>query len=317
MMQAIAEGREMTGAELRTNTVLRKEEWVLFDEAVTEEAALRLQAVADLKAAGLTRQVANSLGKTVLEYQKSTDIEPAIVSLDGMVRSENDRPEFSLAGIPLPITHKDWTLNLRTLTASRSRGGEALDTMMTRLAGRKVAEISEQMLLNGGKTFGGYSIYGYTNHPNRNTINFEATGDAWHNTAKTGAQILADVFTGIAALQADNMFGPYVIYTPQAAALKLGEDYKSATSGTILQRILELPQIQSVRPLDYLAPGQIIFVQMTPDVVQWVEGEPLQTVQWDIQGGFGIEFKAFQIEVPLIRADADGRSGIAHMTVAE
>jgi hypothetical protein len=36
-------------------------------------------------------------------------------------------------------------------------------------------------------------------------------------------------------------------------------------------------------------------------------------VQWDIHGGFQINFKAFTIQVPLIRADAQGRSGIVHM----
>jgi hypothetical protein len=43
--------------------------------------------------------------------------------------------------------------------------------------------------------------------------------------------------------------------------------------------------------------------QDTVDVAAWVQGEPLQTVQWDEYGGFEINFKAFAIGVPLIRTD--------------
>jgi hypothetical protein len=54
---------------------------------------------------------------------------------------------------------------------------------------------------------------------------------------------------------------------------------------------------------------------MTADNVQLLVGEPLQNIQWDINGGFTIAFKSFTIQVPLIRADAAGRSGIVHMNV--
>jgi hypothetical protein len=54
-------------------------------------------------------------------------------------------------------------------------------------------------------------------------------------------------------------------------------------------------------------------VQATRDTVVLIQGEPLQTVQWDIQGGFGVEFKGFEISVPLVRA-MTGQSGIYHMS---
>jgi hypothetical protein len=58
----------------------------------------------------------------------------------------------------------------------------------------------------------------------------------------------------------------------------------------------------------------VIVVQASQDVVCWVEGEPLQTVQWDEAGGFDLNFKAWQIAVPLIRSDAAGRSGVCHIS---
>lgn len=312
LLKALAAGQNLSPSTLRTASTLRKDEWVAFDTALIEAAVVRTRGVADLIAAGLTLPVANSMGKTVLEYEKITDMDPASVSLDGMVRTENDRVEFGLNALPLPITHKDFFINLRTLTASRLRG-EALDTTQVRIAGRKIAEMQEQMLFSGGKTFGGNTIYGYTTHPDRNTISFGTNG-TWSAGAKTGENILVDALSLISAAEVDNMYGPWVIYVSRNMSTKLDGDFKSNSDKTIRQRLLEVEGISSIRVVDFLAADNVLLVQMTSDVVVLVQGEPLQTVQWDIEGGFGINFKAFQIQVPLIRSDVDGKSGIVHMS---
>lgn len=312
LMKALQSGQNLSPSVLRTLDTLRKDEWVAFDEALVQEAMIRLKGVADLIAAGLTINVPNAMGKTVLQYEKVTDMNPAIVSMDGAVRSENDRQEFDISSLPLPITHKDFWINLRTLTASRERG-ESLDTTQVRTAGRLVAEATESMLFLGGKTFGGARIYGYTNHPDRNTVSFQTNGN-WVQTAKTGENILEDVLECISAAQADRMYGPYWLYVPQNSSLKLEEDFKAASDKTIRQRLMEIDGLQSIRVVDQLTSNNIILVQATVDVTAMVMGIPLQTVQWDIEGGFIINFKAFQIAIPLIRSDAQGRSGVVHLS---
>jgi len=304
--------KALSPSVLRTAEVLTRDEWKVFDTELVAEGQIRLRGVADLVAAGLVKRIPNGLAKTVLEYQTISDMDPAIVSLDGVTRSFNDRIEFGSAGIPLPITHKDFYINLRTLLASRT-SGEALDTTYVRVAGRKIAETTENMLFNGGKTFGSLPIYGYTTHPNRNLMSFGSGGD-WGQAAKTGAQIVTDVSGAVALLEGDRMYGPYMIYTGSDASLKLQEDYKAEGDATIRERILQLDNVQGIRVADQLADGEVVVVQMTPDVVQMVEGEPLQTVQWDVHGGFQINFKAMTIMVPLIRSDPEGRSGIVHIS---
>jgi uncharacterized linocin/CFP29 family protein len=311
LMTALQAGRLISPKELRTNALLSTDEWVYFDNELIAEASIRLRGVADLIVAGLVRRIPNGLAKTVLEYQKITDLDPAIVSLDGVTRSENDRVQFLAAGLPLPITHKDFYLNLRTLLASRQTG-EPLDTTYARLAARKVAEETERMLFQGGKSFLGLTIYGYTTHPSRNTAVFGTNG-AWNQAAKTGENIVADVNTMIGALEGDRFYGPYVIYVGGGMSTKLGEDFKAASDKTIRQRVLEDTRITDIRVVDQMPAATVVAVQLTPDVVTMVEGEPLQTIQWDVHGGFQVNFKAFQILVPLIRADAAGRSGIVHM----
>lgn len=312
MLRALQENRPLNADVLRTCDTLRRDEWVAFDDVLIEESTIRLRGVADLLAAGLIRNVANGMGKTLYQWEKITDMEPAIVSLDGMVQSDNDRIEFDMDSLPLPITHKDFFLNLRTLSASRERG-ESLDTTQARISGRLVAEKTEDMLFNGAsKVYGGYPIYGYTTHPNRVTV-VHGTNGLWTAAAKTGENILADVLEMKRLAEANRMYGPYVLYVSGASNLKLDNDFKANGDMTIRQRLLQLDGLTAIRVSDKLAAGNEVLVQMTPDVVVMVQGERLQTIQWDTHGGFGINFKAFQIMVPLIRADIQNRSGVIHM----
>lgn len=300
LMKALREGRPISAKELRTLDVLRKDEWKVYDQALIEEGHMRLRGIADLIAAGLTIPVANALGKTLIEWEKVSDMNPAITSLSGIDRSEDDRLEFVLDSMPLPITHKDFNLNLRTLAASRERG-EPLDTTQARVAGRLVSEQLESILFAGGPTFGGKPIYGYLTHPDRNVVDF-TDNLAWTHASKTGATILADVTKMKVAAQTDRFFGPYRLYVPAGYDSVLDQDFKAESDLTIRQRILQLDGIQSITVADQLTADNVALVQMTQDVVTLVDGSGLQTVQWDIEGGFQIKFKAFAIQTPLIRS---------------
>jgi len=310
LMRALAEGRPLSPSELRTLDTLRKDEWVHLDQALVEEGQIRLRGVADLIAAGLVIPVANSMGKTMFEYEKVSDMNPAETSLSGIARTEDDRVEFELGSLPIPITHKDFDINLRHLSASRERG-EPLDTMQARVSARLVSERLEQMLYLGGPTFGGVPIYGLTTHPDRNLGVFDAPG-AWNVAAKTGEQMLVDLLRWIGQLEADRMFGPYRLYLPSSASTNLEKDFKANSDKTIRQRLLEVDRLESIQVVDQLTTANAVLVQFTRDVVALVNGEPLQSVQWDVEGGFLIKMKAFQIQVPLVRSDAQGRSGVLH-----
>jgi len=311
-LRAMERGETISPSHLRTNAVLSNDQWVEFDTVLVREASIRMRAAGDLIAAGLTRTITNGLAKTVFEYQKIGDMDPAVVSMDGVTRSENDRLAYTDARIPMPITHKDWYLNLRQLMASRT-SGEAIDTTHIEAAGRKIGEEIERMVLVGGKTFQGLPIYGYTTFPARNTASFGTNGQ-WGAAAKTGDNILADISTMIAAQAADRFYGPFVIYIGSGMAGKMNEDFKANSDKTIRQRILELEEIQAIRVVDQLPASTVIMVQLTSDVVQLIQGEPLQTVQWDIHGGFQINYKGFTIQIPLLRSDASGRAGLFHMS---
>lgn len=297
---------------------LRKDDWKTLDTAVVRAAKPRLKAVGDLRAAGLTYNIPNGMGKTVLETETQSDISAAIVSMDGLRESTADRPVFELNNLPLPIIHKDFNFSLRQVMASRN-GGSPLDTTTAELAGRRVAEEAEKLLTGtaGSYAYAGGTIYGYTNFDKRLTKTMTApTAGGW-TPETTVTEVLA---MRLQAQQAYH-FGPYMLYTSLAWDQYLDRDYSAAKGdNTLRDRLKMIENIQDVQTLDYLdADGTtfvMVLVQMTSDVVREVMGMDLTTVQWESKGGMQLNFKVMAIMVPQLRADQNNNTGIVHGTTA-
>jgi uncharacterized linocin/CFP29 family protein len=294
------------------NATLRKDEWKQFDEAVVKAAQQRLRGVADLYSRNLVYRISNGLGTTVLETETMSDTEDAQVSMDAATRGRRDRPEFNVGYLPLPIIHKDFQLDIRTLNASRTKG-QALDTIMAEQCARKIAEKAESMLFTGLSTYtyGGGSIYGYLDYIHRNTYTLSAH---WNDSAASGETILADVLGMIQASIDDRYYGPWVLYIPTNFQTALGGDFKANSDKSIRQRLLEIEGLTDIRVADFLTADNVLLVQMTSDVIRMVEGLPIQTIQWDLEGGMLMNFKVMTIMVPQIRADYNNRCGIVHAT---
>jgi uncharacterized linocin/CFP29 family protein len=298
---------------ITANATLRRDEWVTLDTAVLKVAEQRLRGVADLKNAGLTYNLGNGMASTVLEYHDISDAMEAQMSMDGVSRGNNDRPNYETNYMPLPIIHADYQLNERVLQASR-RLGNPLDTTLAERAARRVAEAMENMLFtNTTYTYGGGTIYSYINHPDRNTVTL---GTAWDASGKTAAGIKDDVMemkqTSIDAMH----YGPWVLYIPTNYETILDEDYDTsgASTQTIKQRLLKISGITDVRVSDKLPKDNIVLVEMTSEVVRWVTGMNIQNVMWSSEGNMVHNYKVMTIQVPQIRSDQEGNSGIVHMS---
>lgn len=301
---------------LRTNAVLRKEEWLLLDKAVITIARERLNVVSDLFANNLTFDVPNGMGTTIIQHQTQSEMIAAEVTMDGVTRGNNDHLLFNLVSTPLPITHSDFQITARHLAASR-KGGIALDVSMAEEAARQVSETLEGTLLNGNNAgdilgFGSDSarLFGYTNRTDRNTVTLS---ENWDAAGKTGEEILADVIAMINANQAARMFGPYMLYVPQAYWVQLMEDFKANSDKTVMQRIIELPDIIGVKPADKLTANNVLLVQMTKSNVDMAVGMQPTVVAWETQGGMVLNFKVMAIMVPRIKLDHGNRSGVCHL----
>lgn len=304
--------------EINTNATLRRDEWKQLDEALVEVGRQRLGGVDDLISRGLTYNLGNAMGTTVLEWHDVSDAMEAVVTMDGVTRAKNDRVIFKHNYLPIPIIHSDYEINARELAASRSLGNP-LDTLSAERAARAVSQKLENMLFtNTDYAFGELDsrsrnkIYSYINHPDRNQVTLSA---AWNESGKTPAQIVADVTAMKQASIDDFHYGPWMLYIPSAYELILDEDYNvsGASIMTIRERIMKISGLLGIKVVDTLPADNVCLVQMTSDVVRLVRGMGIQNVEWAVEGKFITKYKVLTIQVPQIRSDQNGKSGLVHL----
>ncbi len=294
---------------LRTNDVLRKDEWSQLDTALIEVARQRLPLVTALVGAGLSFPIGNGLGTTILEWEQISDMDPADVSMSGVTRGEGDTVEFTLQSMPLPIIHKDFTINIRKLEASRTLG-QPLDTTQAELAGRLVAEATENMVIAGHATrVGAAQIYGLSTVPNSQAVTMTALWD----TTSVAVDYVTDTLAAIAAMQTDFMFGPYALVVNYTTWNRMQNDYIATdiTGKTIAQRVADIEGISTIIPSTDVAANNAFVFQLTRDVIDEVIGLQPTTVQWETQGGIMLHFKIMSIMIPRVRWTRTLQSGVA------
>jgi hypothetical protein len=106
-----------------------------------------------------------------------------------------------------------------------------------------------------------------------------------------------------------------MLYIPVGYEVMLDKDYDSTYPGTIRERVLKIDGIKGIKVVDTLPANNVLLVQMTSDVVRLVRGMGIQNIEWQTEGKFINKYKVMTIQVPQVRSDADGHSGIVHFSV--
>lgn len=291
---------------LRTNDLLRKEEWIEFDTTVVDVARQRLNGIQELQNRGLTLQL-GGLGTLVSQYEAQSDMEEAEINMAGVTPGEEDSVEFDIRSIPIPIIHKDFRINLRRLEASR-RLGDSIDTTQGAVASRRVSDKLEDMLFNGaGITVDGNSIPGYTNATGIITGSL-STWD--HSTNQPN--IYNDILDMVQDAHDKYFHGPFVLYVASNRWQYLLGVYDDGSGQTPMQRIRNIPGIEDVKPSDVMSDDTALLVQMTQDVVDLAVAQDVTTVQWDTQGGMQVHFKVMAALAPRVKRDYNGNTGIVY-----
>lgn len=301
---------------LINNATLRRDEWKALDEAVLEERNIRLGGIQDLISRGLTYNLGNAMGTTVLEWHRRKNSQSARMDMNGVSRGQNDRPDFDFNYIPIPIIHADYEISLRDLSASRNMGNP-LDTTNASDAAREIDEYLESLLFtNTTFPYASGTIYSYVNYPHRNQVSLSTNWDEMvdDSDGTVGKKIIDDVLSLINANKAKRFHGPFKLYIPSNYDVTLEKDYDSTTPGTtIRERILKISQISEISVNDTLPEDNVLLVQMTSDVVRLINGMAPTNLEWDSEGGMVLYYKVMAIQVPQIRSDAMNRCGIAHL----
>ncbi len=292
---------------LRANDLLRKDEWKALDDTVVEVAKRQLNAIADLRAAGLVRNL-GSLGVMFDEYEAISYIDEAEQSMTGVADGQRDLATYGLVSVPIPITFRDFQLHLRHLEASR-RGGSNIDTSNVSLCTQRVLEKLEDMLFNGSTVApSGTAVAGYTTASSRITGSVTA---AW--ASATGAQILADALAMISDAEDENYFGPFQFYTNISAIQNLRNDFKTNSDKTIIERLEQIDAFAGIKGNASLT-AETVAVQLTSDVVDLSVGADITTVQWEEMGGLIQNFKVMAAMAPRVKVprSTNAKTGLVH-----
>lgn len=306
---------------VNAGATLRRDEWKQLDTAVMEPSRYRLGGMQDLIENGLVFNLGNAMGTTVLEWHDVNEAMEATMTMDAVTRGNNDRPVYQYNYLPIPIIHADFEIHARELAASRNMGNP-LDTTVAERASRRILEFQEKMLFTDTTfSYGAQdersrnTIYSYLNFPDRLSVNLSIP---WDNSACTGKMIVQDVREMKQASIEAYHYGPWMLYIPTKYETIIDDDYvgsnpDTAPNTTIRDRLMKISGIKGIKVVDTLPDDNVLLVQMTPDVVRLVRGMDIQTIEWATEGGMISKYKVMTIQVPQIRSDANGRTGIVHL----
>jgi hypothetical protein len=314
--------REYKEQVIHNAAVLRQNDWKMIDEAVVVAARPRLRFFGDLIDAGLQVNIPNALSKTTWQYERQSSISPATISIDGLRRSDGDRPNYDMAQMPLPLITKDFSFSARQIMVSRS-SNMPIDTTTASLAAGMVAEQVEKLALGvlPQYNFGG-NLYGVCNHPNRITKLFSNPRftNGQRDPAWYPSKLNQEILDARLALNQAHFYGPYALYHSPDFDEVLDDDYSITFNGlsnslTLRERLLKNDTIKSVRSCEFLPAGTLFLIAMTASTIEAVNGLDIATVQWQTEGGFEIHFKVLCMMLPRIKADYYGNTGILHGTL--
>ncbi len=292
------------------NSILLRREWEGLDTAVVESYRIRLNAVADVMAAGLTSNT--TLAEMLNSWRVSSERGRPDVTMDGRSRVDRDRTDRKTFSVPIPIISTQYEFNMRELMAARAVGAD-LETAEAVEAGQAIAEEQERILFDGNDdvVVQGARIYGFTNHPDRLTDTATNFGGGDFGTENNGFD---SIVGAVAEMADDRYFGPFNVYIANTQYHELLE-YQTDGSGDIqIERILRLPQISSIKPSDMMDDGELVMVQMARQVLDLRVALSLQNRQWDHPDGSAVFMKAMLSQVPRLKPDYRGNLGICHMT---
>lgn len=292
------------------NSFLDKREWAELDKTIYEMIKLRRNAMQDLLGRGLVKR--SNLAEMLSQFRMATERRRPSVNMDGRSRADRDRTERVVRSVPLPIIRTDYEIGRRELLASRKLG-VPLDTFEAGEAASAVGEEQERMLFNGEASIvvHGSTIYGYTTLPARDTGTAAAYGGGDFAVI---SNILPTFLGMLSALAAKRYHGPFIGYVAQNQYHEMLDTYTDGSGQTALERVKNLPQIEDVKPSDFLADANTVLTQMTSNVVDVLIGLDVENREWEAPDGQALYYAVMAASAPRLKTDSAGNAGIGHAT---
>lgn len=300
------------GFTTNSGNKLRHEDYQVILDQVTRIKRRELNGIQDLIDAGLT--VPADISKQLVGVEDVTDFEDAEQD-QNPTDTTNNSLAFGEVYTPNPITH------IGCSVPWRQKGFGYLSSIGLQESIRKVAERLEKSLFLGNENIkvpvnGGdpAQLYGYCSHPNRG----KATMTDWLDKAnadtiyKEVVAHVAEIFENQGGLAENSL----CLYFPTNYFRVFGMDYKTEVKGTLLERIMEIPQIKAVKHAEYLPKSELVYVCMDAKTIQLAVSSDIVAIPHTLTGPF--ESQAMTIMAcmnPVIIIDSKKQSGILHVTV--
>jgi hypothetical protein len=323
-----AMNRELSVPGLRSLSPLSDKAQVLVDKVPVQVGLERLAVVAALMEAGLTYDLPDPLSVTQLEWDQESKVGGARRTMLPTSRGENALIDRKHLRLPIYCTLGDFSMNIRLLKMSE-RVGAPLDTSTIEQEVRRVNESIEDATIYGATTLDGqqlvdssYNVPGMLTPPGTaNVTTLSVDWTAANVIGTTGPAMAADVLAMVAKANAANKFGPFMLVIGTTAGAVIQGQFSLYQTGTI-QNMLESMKFGSPgqnlkiviadrMPNTVGGPTQqVALVQMTSDVIQIVNGQAPTVVPYTSLDGWTLFWTVLAIQVPRVRADYNGQSGI-------
>ena len=303
--------KEATKLVTNANGTLRHEDFLVIQDKIVEVRRRALNGIADLKAAGLSFNVA--LGEQLVGFENINEFQEAEQEMNPNSYQNNDTV-FTESYVPNPITHQSFQVPWRQQGFDYKRSLGMSESV------RQVAEKLENTLFNGNSAitvnFQGtdFPIYGYTTHPDRGT----GTISDWSDTANIES-IVPELIEQIGLMwenQGGVSNGSVMVYVANDIWQMFQNDYKAEVSGTIMDRVKQIAQVMDVKPAEKLASTQVVLVEMEARTIELAQASDIITVPHQKTNPMAPQvLTTYAAMVHQIKSDSNGNTGIRHLTV--
>lgn len=289
---------------------LRHEDFLVIQDRIVEVRRRALNGITDLQAAGLSFGV--GIGEQLVGFENINEFQAAEQEMNPNAYQNNDTV-FTESFVPNPITHQSFQVPWRQEAFDYKRSLGMTESV------RQVAERLEDTLTNGNTgiavNFNGttYPIYGYTTHPDRGT----GTISDWTNAANVEL-IIPELIDEIGSMWADQggvNNGRVMVYVANDIWNTFQKDYKAEVRGSIMERAKEIAQVMDVKPLEKLANGTVVLVEMESRTIELAIASDIIAVPHTKTNPFAPQvMTTYAAMVHQIKVDSNGNTGIRHLT---
>ncbi len=315
----------LSNGTLQVNSVLMEREWDRVDAAVLEHPRVGTGVMDDLEGLGLIEPMPH-LGIQQSSYRTGSERRMADVNMDGRTAVDEDRQDRDLQSVPQPIVATAYRVGWRELEASR-RGGAPIDTSEAMEAGQSVEERLQYMAFEGAPNVvvGANPVYGLTTHPSV-VSQAMAASSLGGGDFGTIANIYPTFQNALATLAALRYRGPFGVYVSTEQFHELASRYNDGSGQTAMASVMQnlgpgqngSGRISFIREIDsvFLPAGELVFVQLTRNVVDVAVAMGLSNREWTSPDGMNFYAKVMASKVLRIKKDFSGNVGILHVTGA-